>query len=81
MLRDHVPLAGRIVMYIKAFKKNYIYIYINISLMKAVQYTSVFLKPKYNNILQFNHKAVGVFLSFYIPAYIYIYKWLLFNDI
>ena len=41
--------------------------------MKAVQYTSVFIKPKYNNILQFNHKAVGVFLSFYIVAYIYTY--------
>ena len=40
--------------------------------MKAAQYTSVFIKPKYNNILQFNHKAVGVFLSFYIPAYIYM---------
>ena len=38
----------------------------------TVQYTSVFIMPKYNNILQFNHKAVGVFLSFYIPAYIYI---------
>ena len=31
MFRDHVPLAGRTVMYIKAFKKNYIYIYIYIS--------------------------------------------------
>ena len=36
--------------------------------MKAVQYISVFIKPKYNNVLQFNHKAVGVFLSFYIPT-------------
>ena len=45
----------------------------NISLMKVVQYIPVLIKPKYNNILQFNHKAVGVFLSFYIPAYVYIY--------
>ena len=42
--------------------------------MKAVQYTSVFIKPKYKYyILQSNHKAVGVLLSFCIPAYIYIY--------
>ena len=43
--------------------------------MKAVQYTSVFIKPKYNT-MYYNLtilKAVGVFLSFYIPAYIYIY--------
>ena len=46
--------------------------------MKAVQYIYVSIKPKYNNILQFNHKAVGVFLSFYIPAYIlYIYIYFL----
>ena len=46
--------------------------------MKAVQYIPVLIKPKYNNILQFNHKAVGVFLSFYIPAYIYIYIYILY---
>ena len=59
----------------KAVQYTYIYF-----LMKAVQYTSVFIKPKYKYyILQSNHKAVGVLLSFvflliiYIYIYIYIY--------
>ena len=56
MLRDHVPLAGRIVMYIKAFKKNNIYIsgYSMIYKMKLkcmstdafLRYKLVMRKPK-----------------------------------
>ena len=38
--------------------------------MKAVQYTSGFIKPKYKYyILQSNHKTIGVLLSSCIPAY------------
>ena len=42
--------------------------------MKAVQYTSVFIRPEYKYyILQSNHKAVGVLLSFCLMSF-YIYK-------
>ena len=48
----------------------------NISLMKAVQYTSVFIKPKYNTIyysLIIRRWCLSVFLYSCLYIYIYIY--------
>ena len=55
-----------------AIEYSIIYIYLLYIYTIYIQYITVYIQYIYN-ILQFNHKAVGVFLSFYIPAYISIY--------